>query len=352
MKPSATYASLFSVAFSLLFSPVLAEDNGRNYTTRDEKREAAQRYKITKWFSLSTLAEIEQSKQRFTSVENEHSKQDDFSKSLDVELFFNPSKYLTSEVTIGFDDDKGKLSVDEAVVIIDLDPMELELGKLYLPVGEYYSHFITGAPTEFSETQAKAAVLNYQATEKVELALFVYDGDAEKQSSSNNIDWGVSTELQALEGLTLGLGYQSDLADADEVDLQESRNQYARRVDGIGMYGAYEFGDVEITAEYTGALKPFNEFDEDRNKPAAWNMEFAHYPRETFEWALRLAGSHEIEDAPEKQLGIVATWHLHKQVSASLEYLHNDYKAELAEDQNEEELRESDQFGGRLTLLF
>lgn len=53
------------------------------------------------------------------------------------------------------------------------------------------------------------------------------------------------------------------------------------------------------------------------------------------EWALRYAGSKELEDEPRKQIGVAGTWHINKKVSLTMEYLHSKYKAGFAEDDQE-----------------
>lgn len=119
------------------------EEPLRQYTTRDEKREAAQRYEITDWLSLSAVAEIEQGRERQVLAGGKRTKIDEFSKSLDVEIFLGASDALKGEVVLEYDDEKRGVQVDEAVAIIELGKTEVELGKTYLPFGEYFSHFVT-----------------------------------------------------------------------------------------------------------------------------------------------------------------------------------------------------------------
>jgi len=353
------------------FSLYADADSLHQYKTRDEKREAAQRYEITDELSFSAIAELEwehQHNSRVDNAENPDSSTSDFSKSLEIEIKWQPRldalEDLSSEMVIEYDDQKDRFVIDEAVILLERGETEIELGKIYVPFGEYFSHFIAGSLVEFAETRGKGMVLSHTPTlsenspiDSLDLALYAYKGKAKREGTSGHaIDWGMMTEISPKESWVIGLGYLSDLADADDISL-ENNNRYAQRVGGFNAYSSIAFstekqGNFELSTEYATALDNFKELATEQNKPSAWNVELAHFPTNTFAWALRFAGSNELEDAPKRQWGIVGTWRMHKKASFTLEYLSNHYKEGFVEDEQEEILESSRQINGRLSIFF
>lgn len=61
------------------------------YKTRDVKRDAAKRYELTDWVSLSAVAEIELGREHQAPSKGYRIKTDEFSSSLDVEIILEAS---------------------------------------------------------------------------------------------------------------------------------------------------------------------------------------------------------------------------------------------------------------------
>jgi hypothetical protein len=61
---------------------------------------------------------------------------------------------------------------------IDIGEAGIQLGKLNLPFGEYYSHFVTGPLLEFGETRKNAIIFDYGITDGLEVSVFAFDSDA------------------------------------------------------------------------------------------------------------------------------------------------------------------------------
>ena len=88
-----------------------------------------------------------------------------------------------------------------------------------------------------------------------------------------------------------------------------------------------------------------------RDKPRAWNVELGFYPAGSFEWALRVEGSNEVEDAPRLQAGVSVAWRITKTASLTLDYLRGNYKNGLAE-HNDHELDKVHTVAGQLSFEF
>ena len=317
----------------------------------DEISEEENRYEITDWLSLEATIELEQNREYQCSSNTAETKLDEFSKSFDVEFFIQASNMLKGGLTLEYDDENGGFLIDEAVAIIELDTTEITVGKTMLPFGNYSSNFISDSPVSFADTKGKGLIISHQFKENVELSIFGYKGDTSKaNSASNSIDWGVTTEYSPNESWKIGAAYISDLADAEDIEFEE--NLYENRVAGISAYSHYDFNDFTFSTEFTSSLNSFQEFDEDRNRPKAWNIELAHKISERMEWALRYSGSKELEDKPFKQYGISGTWHINKKLSLSLEYLESDFNEGLAEGFQERSLLKSKTIAAQLGLSF
>lgn len=344
---------IISIIILLLIIPVLLataeEIDSAKLSMRDDVREKAQRRELTDWLSLQAIAEIEFGQEQQIPYRGKRIKIDELSSTLDLELEFELSEKVGIEVVFEAEDVKSDIDIDETIIKIELEDTEIEFGKMNVPFGKFSSHFISDSVTNFAETKAKSLVLNYQLHDALDLSLFTYKGDVKKVGGSS-IDWGIASEYSLNDSLKFGVGYISDLADAQEIELED--NNYEKRVSGLNSFVQYEVGKFLLNAEYIAALNDFQEFEDDRNRQKAWNIELIHFPTEHTEWALRYAGSEELENQPKSQYGISGTWHLNEKVSLTLEYLRNKYQKGLAEDDEERYLKKSNGLLGRLAIAF
>lgn len=107
----------------------------------------------------------------------------------------------------------------------------------------------------------------------------------------------------------------------------------------------------ELTIELVRALNSFRGLDPDRNRPRAWNIELGFYPDGDFEWALRLEGSGDVEDAPRLQGGVSVAWRITETASLTLDYLRGVYRHGLAE-HNDHELDKVHTVAAQLSVEF
>jgi hypothetical protein len=337
---------------------VIAEEESVRYTTREERREAGVKHEITDWLTASGLLEFEGILQSFSLFDtSSHPQEDDFTKTLQLGLEITPLSWIRGELIYEYDhdDESDTQTIDEAILAFEGGDFELELGKLFVPFGEYFSHFVSGPLLEFGETRTHdwGATLSYGPHERLDLAAFVYEGRARKAGANAGYwDWGFAVEASPLESSTFSVSYLSDLADSQERLLTDSRDRYVRRVDALSAYAVFGFDWFELTTEFVAALDSFKELGPQEDRPSAWNVELAYFPRADVQLALRLEGSSELEGAPRYQGGIALGWRFTNISSLTLEYLHGVFKRGLAEDSRERDLDKVHQIGAQLSIEF
>lgn len=336
------------------------DERVRIYRTPQERREAGRKRELTDWFTLSGLFELEYNFQRFSlSDTSNHTHNDDVDAFLQLGLEVSPFTWMTAELIYQFFTDSfsnwrssDRHTLDEATVSLEASDFELIAGKQYLPFGVYFSRFVSAPLLEFGETRDRGVTLSYVPNDRLGFSAFAYTGQAKKVGSKGSSwDWGMAAEVSPSEYGSFGVSYLSDLADSQEGLLDDFNDRYETRVDALSAFATIEYDHLELTAELVSALDSFEELDSDRDKPRAWNVELAFYPEGDFEWALRLEGSDELEDAPRLQGGASVAWRITRYASATIEYLRGSYKAGLAEDE-ERELDKVNQFGALMSFEF
>ena len=252
-----------------------------------------------------------------------------------------------------YDTDTEQLIADEASIMFESEPWEIRAGKFYTPFGSYWGNFINGPMLEFGETRASGISLSYSTEGMPDLSVMLYHGEADDQGThAEALDWAASLESQPSEQISVGLSYQSDLADSDERLLADYGDRFARKVDALGGYIRWSAEEFELTFEALGALHSFAELEADRNKPLAWNLELIHPLPADLQLAWRLEGSRELEDQPEIQAGVALIWEPAEHLSITIEYLHGKFKKGLANDDNDEPYSHVDTFSAMLTIGF
>lgn len=335
-------------------APLLMESAPR-YRTREEAREAGLQRHLTDWLILSTLFETEIIRNSYVhdQVDNDDvSMEETF--SLQLGLLLTLSTFVAFEAVVEYDSDENDFLADEAYLSFELDPWELTLGKQYTPFGTYFSRFVSGPMVEFGETQAKRSLaLTYGPSDDFDITLMAYQGNASADDSDDEWDWSAAIEAWPLEGLALGLSYQSDLADADERLLREWDDRYRNRVAGASGYMFVVRDDYEFSFEYLTALNSFGELPRDQDRPYAWNAELSRYlTGPNVEIAVRIEGSGELPEMPGRQYGISLTNYVDRHASFTLEYLHGNFDEWTVHEEDEESLEHVNTFGAKLILEF
>lgn len=150
----------------------------------------------------------------------------------------------------------------------------------------------------------------------------------------------------------LGVNYLSDLGVTDEHFLAAQEIRSAQQVGAVNAYLRASFEKHEITAEMIKALEQFDQLDRETDQPMAWNLEFAWMPYPQWQLAFRVENSAELEDAPQRQLGLSSSWLIGKIAHFSIDYLYGEYPPGLVEDDFENELKSLNSAAIQLSIEF
>lgn len=331
------------------------QETARIYRSPTEKREAGLGRAVTDWLTVSGLAEIEYEESDFRFAGSKSDEQDGTTtKSLQLGLNFTLHEQLSAEFVFEYEHNNGYSQMEEGILAWEGEVFSVEAGRLFIPFGEYYSHFVVGPVLEFGETRGNALVADYELTDTIDVFAYGIEGEAKKTGKSGGqIDWGGALEFASEdESVKISAGYFSDMADTDERFLEDSNDRYQRRVGGLNVNMLLGYDRYEITAEYLGALKKFRELDPEEDKPWATNLELAWFPRDTFQLAARIETSSEVSDEPELQYGLSATWLIAGRINLAIDYLYGKYKNDFVFDDDDNEIEARHLVAGQLTVEF
>jgi hypothetical protein len=310
------------------------------YRTRVEQCEGCLLREIIPWLTLSGLLEGETKSDRYFPQDRGAAfKIRDDNASLQLGLIVDLFGLAEAETVIEYDSEPDKFFSEEAFITFDYEPMELSLGKQFTPLGLYISHFVTGPMLEFGETSARrVASLIYGPGDDFDLTFTAYRGRISGVGEGKEWDWAAGFEARLWDGLSFGLSYQSDLADADERLLEDS--YHLKRVAVASGYLQGITDAFEFSLEAVAALDDFRELEKGLNRPVAWNAEVVYYfPKADIDMAFRIEQSRELEDEPEHRYGVALTWYPDKRINLTVEYLRARFAADsFAIDRDEDDI--------------
>lgn len=240
------------------------------------------------------------------------------------------------------EDESDGVDLDEGFIILDggdILPLYLNVGRLYVPFGNFESHFISDPLTLEIGEAGESAVLVGTGNDWTEIRLSIHNGDVDEIGDDDHIGGfsagaaftlpeGVVPDI----GLSAGASYTSNIADSDGLE-GETPGEIEDHVGGLGTFLSVSFQDrFFLEAEYVTALDHFKpgelSFDGgDERKPMAWNLELAVAPMDDLEVAVRYEGSDDTGDfLPEAQFGGVVSYGLFENTSLALEYLRGEFE--------------------------
>ncbi|MFO7965521.1 MAG: LbtU family siderophore porin [Desulfobacterales bacterium] len=249
--------------------------------------------------------------------------------------------FMDGHVMIKYEDDD--LFVDEGFITLfgtEAFPAFLIAGRQYLPFGYFESHFITDSVTlVLGETNDEAIVAGYSLLgEKVNLAIGAFNADAKEAGDDDVIDGFVaSANVYALNGLTLGASYTSNLAGSGAFeDAAIDPDNLESLVGGLSAYAVFDFldrfrfiGEIVTALDHFKAGEIYDVTDIENRQPMAWNAEFGFLVADAVGIAARYAGSDDGGDLlPETEYGAVLNWRFYADTNLAVEYLHNDFEGD------------------------
>ncbi len=327
----------------------------RLYSTRSEQREAGIEHKLTPWLSVAGLAEFEweYDNNAFSNLRSNHGNAD-AAANVQLHSSVTPLSFASGELILNYDTDQDRLGLDEATAALELGDWELGYGRQYLPFGVYFSHFASAPLLEFGETRDVALNLDYDYGDRFSVSAALFRGQGRNQNSSGSRapDWALALSTWVNGSLRLGASYLSDLADADGDLLADNGHRHLRQVGAYSAYLLWSSEHFEVTAEAIAATGPLRELPADRNQPLAWNLEFAQFLHAHFDWALRLEGSRELQDAAQLRYGASISFRAGRYASLTLDYLRSRYKPNFVRDDGGHPLNHADRLAAQLSIAF
>ena len=310
---------------------------------------------MSRWLdriSLSGLIEVEAGYEDINYTDpasNDEDSSDLVLATVELGIDIDFIKHVSGHVLLLWEEDETEpLDVDEAFIRLDGEdvlPLYLQAGKMYVPFGNFESHFISDPNTlELGETRESAAVGGY-ANDLFELSFGVFNGDIDEKGDDNHIDSFVASAVLTLPeatipglALTTGLSWISNIADSDMLTdtIEDAAEEAAvdafidKKVDGMAAFLIATLNERwTLIAEFVGALDEFDNADPGLGglEPKTWNFELGCAVTEALTVATKYEGGDNLGDLlPDEQYGIVASYNLFKYTTLSLEYLHGEFE--------------------------
>ena len=336
---------VFGLAFSG-FSSVYAE-NIEDLYERIEKLEAKAEKKgvldsLSEKITLSGVIEVEAD-----YAKNGEDASDIVVATVEVGIDAQIAKHVSGHILFLYEEDDTPFDVDEAIISIngeDVVPLNLNVGQMYLPFGNFESHMISDSLTlELGETRESAVVAGF-ATDLIDISAGIFNGDVNEMEKDNKIESYVVSAVFTLPentvadfGLTAGASYISNIGDSDS--LQEEIATVEDYVPGYSAFVSISVLDkFFFNAEYLTAADEFAagelSFDGGQEfKPSTWYAELAVGIIEDLEIAAHYAesddcGSDDCGDdcLPKNRYGAAITYGPFENTSLALEYLHDKFE--------------------------
>ena len=325
------------------------------YRSPSERREAGLGRKLTDWLSVSGLVDVESEYLDYNLSGNKSGEiEDETITTLQLGLNFTLSKRVAAEFVFEYEVNSNYSIIDEGILSYEGNALGLEAGQLYIPFGEFYSHFVTGPILEFGETRGYALVADYELSDAIDVFAYGLKSNAEKSGDSGGtVDWGGGFEYASEdESVKISASYFSDMAETEEQYLEDFNNNYQRSVGGVDVNVLIGRETYEITAEYLGAVRSFDELDPEENRPWAANLEAAWFPLNDFQFAARVETSGEVPDEPQWQYGLSATWLIGYRINLSVDYLYGVYKKDFVFDDDDNRFDSRHLVAAQLNFIF
>ena len=341
----------------MLAAPAFAEDmSNAELTERVMKlEEKAGGFVSDAWtdrVTISGLIEAEAGYATFDPADpgaNSEDESDVVLATVELGVDVDIAKHVTGHVLLLWEeDDTEPMDVDEAFITLDgkdVCPLYLSVGKLYVPFGNFESHFISDPLTlELGETRESAIQAGF-VSDLFQLSAALFNGDIDETGEDNHVDSFVAAATFTLPedaagpiGVAGGLSYISNLADTDGLE-GETPGQVADRVGGFSAFVSLSLADLFfLEAEYLTALDDFapGELSFDGGgaaAPKAWNLELAWATTEQLEVAVKYEGGDDLGDfLPEQQWGAAASYALFENTCLAVEYRHGEFETDDTQD--------------------
>ncbi len=329
----------------------------RIYRNPEERREAGLGRELTDWLRVSGLFETERENIKYkyqTDNTSPITEEPGTVYTMQIGLDLQLSDWLDAQLVLESEYEvETHAQVDEAVLSAEFDSLGITLGRLNVPFGEYYSHFITDPILGISETRADTLIVDYSFFDSLELAAYLFENREKAAGDYSGNDWGVNLDFTSdQESIRLGLGYLSHLGSNSELITADIPDTEIQTASAWNMYALFGVSQFEVTTEYIKTNNKFLQVDNLPKHSTTYNFEFAYFLLNELQAALRYESSKEIVDQPNKQYGISITWRQGKYFLFSIEYLRGKYKSGTYFDESDNEITGHRLIAGQIALEF
>jgi hypothetical protein len=323
----------------------------------EEKMEQKQEGVLAKWADKITLSGLIEAEAYYEDMDYDDPATEDKDSSditlatvelgVDVDII----KHVKGHVLFLWEeDDTEPVDVDEGFITLDGEdvvPLYLNVGKFYVPFGNFESHFISDPLTlELGETRESGLTVGY-VNEWMDVSVSAFNGDIDEIGEDNHIEtyvaaasFSVPEEVISNFGIRAGVSYISNIADSDSLQDEDddgnkiiTGSEVKDYVEGLSAFLSISYMDkLFFEFEYLGALDEFEAgellFDNGKEfKPETWNFELAYAATDRLEIAVKYEGGDDLGDfLPEDQYGAAVTYGLFENTSLALEYLHGEFE--------------------------
>ena len=258
--------------------------------------------------------------------------------ALDIDIDLH--KYVKAHILLLWEeDDTEPVDLDEGYIVLgntEHFPLYLQVGKLYVPFGNFESHMISDPLTlELGEARESAVIIGLDFN-GLYAGAYAFNGDIDESGDDDEIkcfglNAGYAFENETF-GLAIGMGWINSIGDSDALGdtLPGEIKDY---VGGLTAHAIFSWQGLQLIGEYLGATDDFEidelEFKGAGAEPETWNIELGY----TFEIsghetvvALAYQGSDEalaLELPEERYLGTFGIG-LIDGLSLAVEYAHDE----------------------------
>ncbi len=255
-------------------------------------------------------------------------------------------KHVSGHIVFLWEEDSTEpVNIDEGFITIDgkdVVPMYFNVGKLYVPFGNFASHMISDSLTvEIGETRESAVQVGI-FNDILNLSVAAFNGDIGSTGDDDTISSYVGSVQFTLPestianfGLSVGASYISNIADSDGLsdEIATAEGTLEDHVAGLGAFISMSVMDmIFIEAEYIGATDEFeagelfDDTDTEKRQPIAMNFELAVTLIDAIELAIRYEKTEDVTSLPETQYGAAIVYSLFSNTTIAVEYLHGEFE--------------------------
>lgn len=311
---------------------------GRLYHSLAEKKKPTG-IKLMKGVTMGILVEVEAGYKKQGDNSSSDLNLATFSMGIDAALqegIEGHLYFLRENGDDAIDVDEGYIKLSSTKDI----PIYMQAGRMYLPFGVYYSHFVSDPMTlDLGESRKDAILLSY-ANDLVQISAGAFNGTFDNPDNEHINDFIASLTITPIKGIEAGAYWISDLGEAGGLEdvlsehINASDETPAIKYNSVNGYGGYihlEKGVISIDVEYIAAVDKFDAglFQDISVTPKAWNAELAFAMPYNIELATRIEGSDEFFAMPELQYGIAGTYGFTDNMVVTLEYLHGEFDNDI-----------------------